>query len=261
MNRTNPTELTWHDKMVAAKSISKSDRATIQTMDQMKKTADAMAALTPIKDQPNPKKFRAAEHDKIQMFIGLIHAGLESWTEAGMMLVELQKEDANIKIKIRREDPRIGLVFLDKLESIGLGKLRAECLMLPFWEQRTMGMLPPAMQSDMVKGVVPVVNQRNGNLVQEGKRLDEMTQKEFRRSVGPSGPVPVREQIESIKLEEVRVKAHEARWFFEGHSVVFLRKCRVDAEALRKMLSTLESIKADASVIETEIKRRQITKK
>lgn len=255
---TKPEGLTWYDEMVAAKSMSKANLAAIQTMEQMKRTAQA---ITAVKDQPNPKKFHAGEHDKIRQFIGLIQSGLENWTEAGKMLVELQMEDPDIKIKIRREDPRITLPFLDKLESIGLGKLNAEAFMLPISQQRTIGMLPPAVQSNLLSGSVPVVKQHNGDFVQEAKRLEEMTQKEFKQSISLKGPVPVREQIEHIKREEIRQKAYEARWIFEDGWVVFLRKCRLDVETLKSILARLESIKPDASVIESEIKRRQVVKK
>lgn len=153
-----------------------------------------------------PQGFTDVGHDDrrkdVDRFVGFVEMGIDFWLKAGAVLVEMRKKEHDIFDAIRKQHRWITVEMLETLHSIGMKTLHPKVLLLPNNVSGAVAMMPYADQVAIVEGggrlsvaISAAGAGREGNHTTMLKRVDEMSGREARRAMSPSGPVAPEKQI------------------------------------------------------------------
>lgn len=94
---------------------------------------------------------------KVKEIIDLYREGVEAWTKAGEILVELVDEDPQTYDYIIQQEPRINTGVLSKLEQIGRKTLHPQLLMTSSPGYHKLKRLPFSLQERYTKERIPLL--------------------------------------------------------------------------------------------------------
>lgn len=120
-------------------------------------------------------------HASIESFVALVQQGIDAWTKAGALLVEMLNSDPQLFAKIRAKYPDISLDTLTIFERIGRGMIYAPLLASGSAGARKLLGMPFEVQKQCHGAAIPVVTLTAGKFAVERKRVDELSAKEAKR--------------------------------------------------------------------------------
>lgn len=127
--------------------------------------------------------------------------GINSWVEAGRLLVSMERRDKHVFNKIITQCEWITVDVLMMFSRIGRMELRPEVLLLNQGTGNKLMQLGYAQQSKLLDSRIPVVvdlKKDNTPLVQE-KRVTELTQNDLKQIIHGSKVRTVSEQADAIR--------------------------------------------------------------
>jgi hypothetical protein len=129
-----------------------------------------------------PKVVEAVEPDKIARFADFINAGVNSWINAGKLLVEMKEADPNIFEKITAKHPGISWDILRAFENIGLKRVYPYLMLDGCAGSKKLLTFPYEKQVQLYQARLDVVTGlKDGKPVVEQKRLQELNSFEVDR--------------------------------------------------------------------------------
>lgn len=86
----------------------------------------------------------------VEQFVNLVQIGVDAWTNAGRMLVEMVKNNPNIFSKIVQAAPWVSIDVLASFHRIGLGTLHPRVLLLKPRHAALVSTLPIEKQTQLI---------------------------------------------------------------------------------------------------------------
>ncbi len=86
---------------------------------------------------------------QISNFVGLVQKGIDAWQQAGKLLMELQRIDGGILLRITTENPWLDAAVLSMFIQIGEGKVHPRVLLLPPMVASKVARMPLPEQAKM----------------------------------------------------------------------------------------------------------------
>lgn len=189
--------------------------------------------------------------DKIAAFGEVLMATENGLVVAGKLLVEMCNENPDTMDLLLQRYPNLSLGFLTALERVGLGKLDARVLFLgdkPVANR--IAALPPQMQARLFNNPIPVVVDAGGRV--ENLHLNEMTNQEKLRAIGPEGIRKPKEQVSLIQAPQPKPRFE----YWAGNKVYFNSR---GPYSLKELAGIVEQLtKMEKTTLQENIKRNQI---
>lgn len=137
---------------------------------------------------------RTVADPRIARFCDLVQAGMDSWVEAGKLLIEIKRDNPNAFREITRAHAGISLETLHCFERLGNRELYPPLLLDGSMGARRLMKLPYEQQVRLFNTEISVATIRRGDVVTESKKLQELTAKEAEVAFSESGVRPLSEQ-------------------------------------------------------------------
>lgn len=187
----------------------------------------------------------AQQKQRIREFVTALQNGIDSFTTAGKILVDLVDSDPHVYNYIIQECPTISTDLLSKLEMIGRGILLPSIAMSDSPGAKHLGKLPLSVQERFEHEPVPVIVQTDDGWDVLLVKHEDLTQNQARQ-VFRSGRIATegeqRAWIEDYKLRE-RAKNEPAPisrgWKIKGNKVEFEGAITLSAQELASILAQI----------------------
>ena len=135
----------------------------------------------------------------IAKFITCLNAGINAWEAAGLMLVALRKEDADVFKRIMKEHPLITRDTLEVFYNIGIRTFYPMVALLPQRVYSTVKSMTYEAQKRVCSEPIEVVTRMFGDKpVVVRKSISELSSQDCRRALYSKGVVPTAKQIERL---------------------------------------------------------------
>lgn len=191
----------------------------------------------------------------IDQFLTLVKAGVDSWTKAGKVLVELIDKDQTVFERILRKAPNFTVQELHHFELLGRGLIKPWTMLLPEQQRKAVSKLPPKIQESLEKSCVPVVKPtKTGGFNVKPKKIQELTAQELKQ-VFDDGHIATRKQQEQ-HIQRLQARAVAPRYKIEGDCVVFYARTKLNAAQLEQILAILK--KRASQSLEADMKTGQV---
>lgn len=169
-----------------------------------------------------PNVIATTAPDKIENFISLVSAGVESWKKAGAILVELVENNPNVYAEIIKKSSGISLDTLMVFERIGRNEILPELMMSNSLASKKLLSMPIEVQRACIQSGVEVVEvASDGGHSVKRKPLSDLTRSDLDLAFTDKAIRKVDEQYKIIRTSK-RAKnsvtsAPSSVWVSLGH--------------------------------------------
>lgn len=180
------------------------------------------------------------EATEIEQFTSLIQQGIDAWTQAGKLLVEMLAKDPNAKQSIMEYCPDITEEILSRFEAIGRGQLHPKTLLNNSPGMRRLRMLPYSDQQRFLTEPVEVLVQRESGVDTLKVSVKDLTPRQAQQVISPNGVRSLSAQrawIESRKSHSA--PSAKTPYQIRGGKVIFRADCEMNARELAQILAQL----------------------
>ncbi len=176
--------------------------------------------------------------NSIEEFGNLVQAGMDAWTKAGKMLVEMLEDDPNIRARIIEEIPMMTLDALARFEQIGRGVLHPRLMVANNQGLARLRSLPYAEQVRCLNEPIAVLTPSGDELM---VRAENMSAAQIRQVFTKDGCRDLGAQknwIESRK-NPLHRKSEKADYKVSGNKVTFFADTQLTRKQLAHILEEL----------------------
>jgi hypothetical protein len=171
---------------------------------------------------------------QISQVVDLIHKGIESWQEAGLVLMELRQRKPGIFADIIKREPMLTVDMLTTIERIGRREIYPRLLLDSSIAAKKIRRYPYAEQERLCREPIDVVVSRdNGHVVVSKKMATELSLHEVERALGKDGPIPVEKQALQFHLGQ----RGNAEW--QALAKVAIKAARTDKGSIENLAAKI----------------------
>lgn len=164
--------------------------------------------------------------DDIEKFAGFIHAGINAWTKAGEILVQMKKVDPNIFDKIQKKHPAISYEILRRFEGIGTRLIYPYLLLDNCPGSKKLLSLPYSNQVSLYKAQIElVIALKKKEPVIVIRRIQQLSSFEIERVFDGSKIRTVKEQVQFILTRLRTVDALKRNDLKQAKSEIVCKFC------------------------------------
>lgn len=198
---------------------------------------------------------------RIDEFMALVAAGAEKLQQAGVILVELIKDEPQaIDLIVERYPTKTSRALLEKLEAVGRGTLKVHFLLDPSpVSRRIQHFIPDSeTQEKVLEHGLGIVDRESGRTIT--KPISAITSAEALQIIAPGGDIrnPT-EQKAYIAQREMDEKRWDSRYCInENGTVTFYEATTFDWSELNQVL---DRIKPDPATIKQAIEYNRFKSK
>lgn len=183
----------------------------------------------------------------VSKFQSLIYAGIQAWTDAGILLCSMVDADPGVFDRITEKCPEITRAHLAKFEAIGRGALDPRLLLNGSIGYTKLQKAPLSEQKKALTEGIKVAELKDGKTDHRIVKPDQLNPMEASQVFAPTGAIrSLSEQQSYLAKREVRRRAEEsqrladhAEYIIRGRKVIFKNDCCIGAGELAKILSEI----------------------
>ena len=183
---------------------------------------------TPLSTQSDAEKFAA-----------LVQRGIDAWTEAGRLLVQMIEKDRNAKSVIMEFCPDVTEEILSRFEAIGRQQLHPKTLLNNSPGMRRLRQLPYSDQSRFLSEPVPVLVKTTTGVDTLQVAVKNLTPEQALQVFTPDGVRGLDAQRAWVESRGSRKRAASAPYQIKGHKVRFNADCEISARELAQILAQM----------------------
>lgn len=183
-------------------------------------------------------------NDKIKQFVSLIFEGIEAWTKAGSLLVEMIEEDPDIVDKICESTPGLSKDVLYRFESIGRQKLYPQLLASSGPGINNLIKMPYSLQKKHSVDPIPVLIESEDGYDTLMISVYNLTPSQCRQVFAKNHVRDEAEQravIESEKREALRagIPTEHLPYYIKGNRLIVRRDTELTKTDIKNILKML----------------------
>ena len=161
---------------------------------------------------------------KIQQFMQLLFDGIDAWTKAGDLLVQMIDEDPKVIEKICEQNPGISKGILYRFEAIGRRELFPKLLASSSYGVKCLMRMPYSLQKKHYDEPVPVLTNNNDLLLVDLHNLTPEQCKQVFANNHIRDQAEQRAYLESEKTKRNPVRSAEELPYYIQKNKVIIRK-------------------------------------
>lgn len=174
-------------------------------------------------------------------FASLVQQGIDAWTEAGRLLVEMLTENPDAKSAITNANPDLTDEILSRFEAIGRNQLHPKCLLNNSPGMRRLRGLPFSDQSRYLESPVPLLVQKESGIETLQVAVRNLTTKQAQQVFANGyvrAPDAQRAWLESKRPHK---KKNGASYTVKNGKVLFHQDCELNAREIADIMAKLAS--------------------
>lgn len=173
----------------------------------------------------------------ILRFAQLVQRGIDAWTEAGKLLVEMIDADPTARDRIIDECPDLTAEILARFEAIGRNQLHPKTLLNNSPGMRRLRQLPFSEQQKFLSEPVPVLIRGDKGPETLNIQVQNLTTQQAMQAFSAHSFRPL--EAQRAWVESRRPQRMSKPYTIKGHKVVFNQGCEMTAQEISELLGKM----------------------
>lgn len=231
-----PIRDTYHRAAITKGHLTQAKLAQQRYADEFFINLNNAKAMTTTLEQPKQQLIA-----KIETFSSLVQQGIDAWTRAGALLVEMIESDPKCRESIIEQCPDITEEILSRFEAIGRKQIHPQTLLNNSPGMRRLRRLPYSEQARYVSEPVELLVQKPDGPQKLKVAIKNLTANQAMQVFGTHGvrtPEAQRAWLESNSGKKA-AQAPATPYTIHGRKVIFNAGCEVSARELATILAQI----------------------